>query len=225
MLTWRWVGARSNRFRRSIVSQAAVSIVRKGTFRSDHSGSDPTTVIRCGWRQIRYPRLRMGMMMSCRVDRMMMPRRRVWRIITPALREALMAGRHSRIGGAGGTGGRSTGSRRRSCRAYRIVGLVIRGRTSGTGRSSGSGRGRPKKPGLPAVPGGTGGRGGIGRQVVIRGGIVTPVSLMMIQRFARRGRVVGVLGMMWTVTPAALGPRRMRVPYHACCARTAWRAC
>lgn len=221
MLTWRWVGTRSNRFGRSIVSQAAVSIVRKGTFRSDHSGSDPAAVIRRGWRQIRYPRLRMRMMMPSRVDRMVMPRRRVRRIITPALGEALMAGRHGRVGGAGSTGGGSTGGRRRSRRASRVVRLVIRGRAGGTGRASGSGRGRPKQPGLPVVPGRTGGRGGIGRQVVIRGGIVTPVSLMMIQRFARRGRVVGVLGMMRTVTPAALGPRWVRVPYHA---RTAWRA-
>lgn len=224
MLTWRWVGTRSNRFGRSIVSQAAVSIMRKGTFRSDHSGSDSTAVIRRGWRQIRYSRLRMRMMMSSRVDRMVMPCCRVWRIIAPTLREALMAGRHGRIGGAGSSGGGSTGSRRRSCRAGWVVGLVIRGRSSGTGRSSGSGCGWPEKPGLPVVPGGTGGRGGIGRQVVVRGGIVTPVSLMMVQRFARRGRVVGILGMMRTVTPAALGARWMRVPYHACCARTTWRA-
>lgn len=222
---WRWVGARSNRFGRSVgASQTAVSIVRKGTIRSNHSGSDPTTVIRRGWRQIRYPRLRMRMMMSSRVNRMVMPRRRVWPVIAPALREALMTGRHGWIGGAGGTGGGSTGTRRRSCRAGRIVGLVIRGRAGGTGRSSGGCRGRPKQPGLPVVPGGTGGRGGIGRQVVVRGGIVTPVSLMMVQRFARRGRVVGVLGMVRTVTPAALRPCRVRVPYHACCARTAWRA-
>ena len=141
MLTWRWVGTRSNRFGRSIISQAAVSIVRKGTFRSDHSGSNPTAVIRRGWRQIRYPRLRMRMMMSSRVNRMVMPRRLVWRVIAPTLREALMAGRHGRVGGAGSPGGGSTSSRRRSCRAGRVVGLVIRGRSSGTGRSSGSGCG------------------------------------------------------------------------------------
>lgn len=163
-------------------------------------------------------------MMSSRVDRMVMPRRRVRRVIAPALGEALMAGRHGWIGSAGGTGGGPTGGRRRGRRAGRVVGLVIRGRTGGTGRSNGNGRGRPKKPGLPVVPGGTGGRGGIGRQVVVRRGIVTPVSLMMVQRFARRGRVVGVLGMMRTVTPAALGPRRVRVPYHTRRARTAWRA-
>lgn len=159
--------------------------------------------------------------MSSRVDRMVMPRRRVRGVITPALGETLMAGRHGWIGGAGSTGGGSTGARRRSCRAGRVVRLVIGGRAGGTGRSSGSSCGRPKKPGLPVVPGGAGGRGGIGRQVVVRGGIVTPVSLMMVQRLACRGRVVGVLGMMRTVTPAALGPRRVRVSYHA---RAAWRA-
>lgn len=224
MLTWRWIGTRSNRFGRSIVSQATISIMRKGTFRSNHSGSDPTTIVRRGWRQIRYPRLRMGMMMSSRVDRMVMPRRRVRRVITPALREALMAGRHGRIGGAGGTGGRPTGGRRGSRRAGRVVRLVIGGRTGGTGRSSGSSRGRPEKPGLPVIPGRTGGRGGIGRQIVVRRGIVTPVSLMMVQRFARRGRVVGVLGMMRTVTPTALRPCRVRVSYHTCRARTTWPA-
>lgn len=163
-------------------------------------------------------------MMTSRVNRMMMPRRRIRRVIAPALGEALMAGRHGWIGGARSTGSGSTGARRRSCRAGRVVGFVIRGRTGGTGRSSGSGRGRPKKPGLPVVPGGTGGRGRISRQVVVRGGIITPVSLMMVQRFACRGRIVGVLGMMRTITPAALGPRRVRVPYHACRARTAWSA-
>lgn len=224
MLTWRWIGTWSNGFGRSIVSQATVSIVRKGTFRSDHSGSDSTAIIRRGWRQVWYPRLRVRMMMSSCVDRMMMPRCRVRRVIAPALGEALMAGRHGWIGGAGSTGSGSTGARRRSCRASRIVGFVIRGRTGGTGRSSGSGRGWPKKPGLPVVPRGTGGRGRISRQIVVRGGIVTPVSLMMVQRFARRRRIVGVLGMMRTVTPATLRPRRVRVPYYACCTCTAWSA-
>lgn len=167
-------------------------------------------------------------MMSSRVDRMVMPRRRVRRVIAPALGEALMAGRHGRIGGAGGTGAGSTGGRGRRGRAGRVVGLVIRGRAGSAGRSSGGGRGRPEtNAGLPVVPGGTGGRGGISRQVVIRGGIITPVCLMMVQRFARRGRVVGVLRMVRTVTPAALGPRRgrVRVPYHARRARTTRRTC
>lgn len=177
MLTWRWIRTRSNRFRRSIVSQAAISIVRKGTFRSNHSGSDPTAVIRRGWRQIRYSRLRMWMMMSSRVDRMVMPRRCVRRVIAPALGEALMAGRHGWIGS---TGSRSTSGWCCSCRASRVVRLVIGSGTGGTSWSSGNGRRRPKQPGLPVVPGGTGGRGGIGRQVVVCWGIVTPVSLMMI---------------------------------------------
>lgn len=152
-------------------------------------------------------------MMSSRVHWMMMPRRRVGRVIAPALREALMAGGDGRIGGAGG---RSTtaGRRRRCCRAGRVVGLVIRGRTGGAGRSGSGGRPEAKSgPGLPVVPGRTGSRGRIGRQVVIRGGIVTPVGLMMVQRFAaaRRGRVVGVLRMVRAITPAALRTRRGRM--------------
>lgn len=219
MLTWRWVRTWSNRFGRSIVSQAAISIVRKGTFRSNHSGSDSTAVIRRGWRQIRYSRLRVWMMMSSRVNRMVMPRRCVRRVIAPALGEALMAGWHGWISSTG----RSTSGRCCSCRASRVVRFVIWSRT-GTSWSSGSGRGRPKEPGLPVVPRGTGSRGGIGRQIVVRWGIVTPVSLMMVQRFARRGRVVGFLRMMGAVTPAALRSRWVRVPYHARRACTTWRA-
>lgn len=158
-------------------------------------------------------------MMSSRVHRMVMPRRRVRRVIAPALREALMAGGDGRIGGAGGRA-TTAGGRRRGCRADRVVGLVIRGRAGGAGRTGSSGRPEAKgSPGLPVVPRGTGTRGGIGRQIVVRGGIVTPVGLMMVQGFAaaRRGRVVGVLGMVRAVTPAALRARRrrVRVPYHA----------
>lgn len=152
-------------------------------------------------------------MMSSRVHRMVMPRRRVRSVIAPVLGEALMAGGDGRVGGAGG-GSTTAGGRRRCCGAGRVVRLVIRGRAGGAGRTGRGGRPEAKgSPGLPVVPGGTGSRGGIGRQVVIRGGIVTPVGLMMVQRFAaaRRGRVVGVLGMMRTVTPAALGPRRGRM--------------
>lgn len=128
-------------------------------------------------------------MMSSRVHRMVMPRRRVRRVIAPALGEALMAGRDGGIGGAGG-GTTTAGGRRCSRRTGRIVGLVIRGRAGVAGRTGGGGRPEAKgSPGLPVVPGGTGSRGRIGRQVVIRWGIVTPVGLMMVQRFAaaRRG--------------------------------------
>lgn len=149
--------------------------------------------------------------MSGRVHRMMMPRRRI-RVIAPALGEALMAGGDGRVGGAG-SGSTTAGGRRRCCGTGRVVGFVIRRRTGGAGRAGRGGRPEAKgSPGLSVVPGGTGSRGGIGRQVVIRGGIVTPVGLMMVQRFAaRRRRVVGVLGMVRTVTPAALGPRRGRM--------------
>lgn len=227
MLTWRWIGTRSNGFGRSIVSQTTVSVMRKGTFRGDHSSSNSTSIIRRGWCQVRYPCLRMRVMMSGRIDRMVMPRCRIWRVIAPALRKALVAGWHGWIGGTGSTRGRPTGRRRRRRRTGRVVGFIIRGRTGSTSRSSSSSRGRPKaksSPGLPVVPGGTGGRGGIGRQIVIRRGIVTPVSLMMVQRFARRGRIMRVLGMVRTVTPAALRPRggRMGVTYHARRARTTW---
>lgn len=224
MLTWRWIRTGGNRLGRSVVSQTAVSIVGKGTFRSDHSSSDSTSIVRCGWRQIRYPRLRVRMVMPGRVDRVVVPRCRIWRVIAPALGKALVAGRHGWIGRTSCAGGRPTSRRR--CRRHtgRIVRLVIRGRAGSTGSSS-SGCGRPEtkgSPGLPVVPRGTGGRSRIGRQVVVRGGIITPVSLMMVQRFARRGRVMGVLGMMRTVTPAALRTRRgrVRVPYHARRART-----
>lgn len=99
------------------------------------------------------------MVMPGRVDRMVVPRRRVWRVIAPALGEALMAGRHGWIGCAGGTGSGPTSRRRRRRRTGRIVRLVIRGRTGGTGRSGSSDRGRPEtngRPGLPVVPGGAG---------------------------------------------------------------------
>lgn len=219
MLTWRWVGARGNGLGRSIVSQTAVSIVGKGTFRGDHSGGDPTAVVRRGRRQIGYPCLRVRMMMSGRVHRMVMPRRRVRRVIAPALGEALMAGGDGRVGGTGG-GPTTAGGRRRGSRTGRVVGLVIRGRAGGAGRAGSGGRPEAKGgPDLPVVPGGTGTRGWIGRQIVIRGGIVPPVGLMMVQGFAaaRRGRVVGVLGMVRAVTPAALRARRrrVRVPYDA----------
>lgn len=214
MLTWRWVGTRSNGFGHSIVSQATVPIVRKRTFRGDHGGSDSTPVVRPGW--IRYPRLRVRMVVAGRVDRMMMPRC-VRRVIAPALGKTLMTGRHGWIGSTGS----GPASGRRCCRYTGwVVRLVIRGRTGGTSRPSGSGCGRPEakgSPNLPVVPRGTGGRGGISRQVVIRRGVITPVSLMMVQRFARCWRVMGVLGMVRAVTPAALWPRRrwVRVSYHA----------
>lgn len=210
MLTWRWVGTRGNGLGRSVGSQTAVSIVGKGTFRGDHGGGDPAAIVRRGWRQIGYPRLRVRMMMSSRIHRMVMPRRRVRRVIAPALGEVLMAGGDGWIGGAGGSA-TTAGGRRRGCRAGRVVGLVIRGRAGGAGRAGSGGRPEAKgSPGLPVVPGGAGTRGGIGRQIVIRGGIVTPVGLMMVQGFAaaRCGRVVGVLGMVRAVTPAALRARR-----------------
>lgn len=220
MLTWRWIGTGGNGFGRSVVSQTTVSVMGKGTLGSDHGSGDPTPVIGRGWRQVRYPCLRVRMMMPSRVDRMMMmPGRRGVRRVraAPALREALMAGGDGRISGTGSTGGRTTttGGRGRRCRTGdRVVRLVIRGRTGGTGRSSGSGRGRPKAKGgrgLPVVPGGAGGRGGISRQIVIRRGIVAPVSLMVVQRLAGRGWIVRILRMMRTVTPAALRSRGGRV--------------
>lgn len=216
MLTWRWIRAGGDRFRRPVISQATVSIVREGAFCRDHGGGDPSPVVSSGRRQVRYTGLRVRMMMTGRVDRVVMPGRGVRRVIAPALGKALMARGNCWIGGTRGHGRRPRSRRGAGGRdAGRVVRLVIGGWASGGGRSSGCRRGRPEAEGasFPVVPGGAGGGGRVGRQIVISRGIVTPVCLMMVQRVTRGcgGRVVRVLRMMGTVTPAALGASGGRV--------------
>lgn len=209
MLTWRWVRAGRDRFGRPVIPEAPVSIVREGAFCGDHGGSDSSSVVRRGRRQIWYPCLRMRMMMAGRVNRMVMPGRGVRRVITPTLGEALMTGRDGRIRGPRGRG-RGTCSRRgaRDRDSSRIVRLVIGG-GPGRGRARRRRRWRPEaeRARLPVVPGGAGSGGRIGRQIVIRRGVITPVRLMMVQGIGRR-RIMRFLRMMRAVTPAALGSGR-----------------
>lgn len=154
MLTWRWVRAGRDRLGRPVIPESPVSIVREGALCGHHCGSDSSPVVSRGRRQIRYPRLRMGMMMAGRVDRVVMPRRCVRRVITPTLGEALVAGGHGRIRGPRGRG-RGACPRRgaRGRDSGRIVRLVI-GSGAGRCRAGRSGCRRPEaeRARLPVVP-------------------------------------------------------------------------
>lgn len=216
MLTWRWVRTGGNRFGRAVIPKAAVSVMRESAFGGYHRGSDPSSVVRRGRRQIRDPGLRVRMMMASRVDRMVMPSRGVRRVVAPALGEALMTGRNGRIRGTRSRRGRaSPGRGAGGGDTGRVIGLVV-GSGAGGGGGTRCRRGwRPEaeRAGFPVVPGGSGSGGRVGRQIVIGRGIVTPVGLVMIEGVSRGcgRRVVRVLGMMGTVTPTSLGASRGRM--------------
>lgn len=216
MLTWRWVRTGGDRLGRPVIPKATVSIVRESPFGGDHSSGDPSPVVRRGRCQIRDPGLRVRMMMTSRVHRMMMPGRGVRRVVAPTLRETLMTGRNGRVGGTCDRGGGSSPGRGAGGRdTGRIVGLVLRTGASccGDTRCRRGRRPEAERTSFPVVPGGAGSGGRVCRQIVIGRGIIAPVGLVMVEGVSRGGRVrvVRVLGMMGTVTPASLGAGRRRV--------------
>ena len=89
MLTWRWIGTRRDGFWRPVVPQSTVAVVGEGRLR-DHSSSHASPVVRCRGRQVRYARLAVCVVVG-RAAVVVVPRRRVGRVVTPALREALVA--------------------------------------------------------------------------------------------------------------------------------------
>lgn len=134
MLTWCRIWTRRDRFGCTVVSQSAVTVVGESSLGGDHRGGDPPPVVGRRWRQVRYTRLRMWMMMmGRRVDRVVMPRCRVRRVVAPALGEALVAARDRRVGRGAGRG--TTGGGRGRCgAATRVVRFVV-GSTGSTGSS------------------------------------------------------------------------------------------
>lgn len=213
MLTWWRVRAGGDRLGSPVIPQAAVSIVRKGAFGSDHSGSDPASVVRRGRRQVWDPWLRVRMMMASRLDRVVMPGGGVGRVIAPALGEALMAGGYGWVCSPGGCRRGTTGGGAGSGHPGRVVGLVVGCGASGGSGSSGGWRPEAESAGFPVVPGRARSGGGVRRQIVVGRGVVPPVCLVMVEGVSRGrgGRVVRVLGMMGTVAPAGLGASGGRV--------------
>lgn len=236
MLTWRWIRTGGHWFRCPVVPEPAVAVVGG----SLHGSGDPVPVVGRRGRQVGGHPGRLGVRVVVHrsgrgaVHRgVVVPRRRVGRVLAPALGEALVAADRG-IGATRGRRARGRGVRRGG--DYRVAArrvvlvlrfvlrLVVRAGAPGTGARRG-GRWRPETQGRAlAVPRGRstargpGSAARVGRQVgVVRRGIGAPVTLVM-----RRQRVLGrcVVATLLRVVRAVVRPARasrrargVRVPY------------